>query len=194
MVPMATPPDDEEVRVRVAGLLRRGVATAIDALVVAPFALAAGALVAVAGGLALPRAGELGLAYAVNLALAGGAIGPAILALAALVVALYFFVFHALRGQTPGGLVLKLRVIDAWGLAPSPLRALARTLAGLLSLVAFGLGFLWIGFDREKRGLHDWLAGTWVVLARPLPADGVPPAEIDAPPTVRERTVPSSPL
>jgi uncharacterized RDD family membrane protein YckC len=27
------------------------------------------------------------------------------------------------------------------------------------------LGFLWIGFDREKRGLHDWLADTYVVRA-----------------------------
>jgi uncharacterized RDD family membrane protein YckC len=25
------------------------------------------------------------------------------------------------------------------------------------------LGFLWIGFDSEKRGLHDWIAGTYVV-------------------------------
>jgi len=25
---------------------------------------------------------------------------------------------------------------------------------------------LWIGFDREKRALHDWVAGTYVVLAQ----------------------------
>jgi uncharacterized RDD family membrane protein YckC len=24
---------------------------------------------------------------------------------------------------------------------------------------------LWIGFDREKRGLHDWIADTYVVKA-----------------------------
>ena len=27
------------------------------------------------------------------------------------------------------------------------------------------LGFLWIGFDSEKRGLHDWIAGTYVIRA-----------------------------
>jgi uncharacterized RDD family membrane protein YckC len=26
-----------------------------------------------------------------------------------------------------------------------------------------GLGFLWIGFDSEKRGLQDWVSGTYVV-------------------------------
>ena len=25
------------------------------------------------------------------------------------------------------------------------------------------LGFLWIGFDSEKRGLQDWIAGTYVI-------------------------------
>ena len=25
-------------------------------------------------------------------------------------------------------------------------------------------GLLWIGFDREKRGLHDWLTHTYAVL------------------------------
>jgi len=29
-----------------------------------------------------------------------------------------------------------------------------------------GLGLLWIGFDREKRGLHDWIAGTYVIRTR----------------------------
>ena len=33
------------------------------------------------------------------------------------------------------------------------------------SVATLGLGFFWIGFDSEKRGLHDWLAGTYVVKA-----------------------------
>ena len=40
--------------------------------------------------------------------------------------------------------------------------ATAGYLAGLAT--AF-LGFLWIGFDAEKRGLHDWIAGTYVIRA-----------------------------
>jgi uncharacterized RDD family membrane protein YckC len=27
------------------------------------------------------------------------------------------------------------------------------------------LGFFWVGFDSEKRGLHDWIAGTYVIKA-----------------------------
>ena len=35
-------------------------------------------------------------------------------------------------------------------------------LAGVATLF---LGFLWMGFDSEKRGLHDWIAGTYVIRA-----------------------------
>ena len=44
-------------------------------------------------------------------------------------------------------------------------RTLLRTSGYVLSAVLFSLGFLWIGFDREKRGLHDWIAGTYVIRA-----------------------------
>ena len=37
---------------------------------------------------------------------------------------------------------------------------------GRPAAATLGLGFAWIGFDREKRGLHDWLAGTYVVRGR----------------------------
>ena len=33
----------------------------------------------------------------------------------------------------------------------------------VLGLAIAVLGFLWIAFDSEKRGWHDWLAGTYVV-------------------------------
>ena len=79
---------------------------------------------------------------------------------------LYFFIFHAFRGQTPGKRLLGVAVIDVYGERPSLARTLLRTSGYVLSAVLFSLGFLWIGFDREKRALHDWLAGTYVVLAR----------------------------
>ncbi|HEY4989416.1 MAG TPA: AIR carboxylase family protein, partial [Opitutaceae bacterium] len=31
------------------------------------------------------------------------------------------------------------------------------------SVLALGLGFIWIAFDREKQGWHDKIAGTVVV-------------------------------
>jgi uncharacterized RDD family membrane protein YckC len=60
-----------------------------------------------------------------------------------------------------------VRVIDLYGDQPSILRTAARTAAYLASLATLGLGFFWIGFDSEKRALHDWLAGTYVVVAGP---------------------------
>ena len=60
----------------------------------------------------------------------------------------------------------RLRVIDLYGDPPSIARAGGRAAGYLASLATLGLGFLWIGFDSEKRGLHDWLSGTYVVVDR----------------------------
>jgi uncharacterized RDD family membrane protein YckC len=81
----------------------------------------------------------------------------------ALVAALYHFFFIGLRGQTPGKRLLGVRVIDAWGERPSLARAALRTAGYAASVLLCSIGFLWIGFDREKRGLHDWIAGTYVI-------------------------------
>ena len=161
---MIRPPTGDEAHFRVAGLLRRTVAATVDGLLLAPFLLTAGGAALFAAGQPLPRPGELGLGYLVSLALDGGLAGAAAVVIAALVAGLYLLLFQWLRGQTPGMRLLGLRVIDGHGAPPSLPRALARTLALLLSGLLFSLGFLWIAFDREKRGLHDWLAGTWVVL------------------------------
>jgi uncharacterized RDD family membrane protein YckC len=112
----------------------------------------------------LPRLSQLGPDYLVDVAINGDALAEAGLALFAIVAFLYFFIFHALRGQTPGQRLLRLRVIDGYGQRPSPGRALARTAAYLPSWALFALGVVWIAFDREKRGLHDWLADTYVVV------------------------------
>jgi uncharacterized RDD family membrane protein YckC len=162
-------------RFRVAGFWRRSVAGAIDALVVLPLGVAAAALTAAAGGEPLPRVSELGLGWAMNLLLSGGAAGPAALAVGTFVAALYFFIFTWLRGQTPGKRLLGVKVIDAWGERPSVARAALRTAGYAASAILCSIGFLWIGFDREKRGLHDWLAGTYVVAApRAARADSAP--------------------
>ncbi len=66
----------------------------------------------------------------------------------------------------------------ASGAAPSPpsstpvWRAAVRAVGYLVALATGGLGFLWVGFDREKRGLHDWLAGTYVIKSPPGRARG----------------------
>ena len=65
---------------------------------------------------------------------------------------------------TPGKMALKLRVVDAHtGSKLSLGQAIGRYFAYIVSIVPFGLGFIWIGIDSRKQGWHDKLAGTVVI-------------------------------
>jgi len=153
------------MRVRVAGFWRRLAAGIVDVLVLTSVFAILATLVAVILRHPLPRLGQLGPDYVVDMAVNGGVLAETGLAMLGILGFLYFFLFTALRGQTFGKHLMRLKVIDAFGERPSMGRALVRTLAYIPSLVLLGLGILWIGFDREKRGLHDWLADTYVVKA-----------------------------
>lgn len=77
----------------------------------------------------------------------------------------YLLVFHITLGRTLGMRVLRIKVIDVYGDPPSPARCVARCAGYLAGVATLFLGFLWIGFDSEKRGLQDWIAGTYVIKA-----------------------------
>ncbi len=65
---------------------------------------------------------------------------------------------------TPGKLLLGCQVVDARSGRPLGVgQAVLRYFGYLLSLLPFGLGFLWIAFDRRKQGFHDKLAKTVVL-------------------------------
>jgi uncharacterized RDD family membrane protein YckC len=176
-----SPPAGER-RYRVAGLWRRALTGALDAVVLLPLMALFATVTAALGGHPLRSLGELGPSWAVELAIDGGSVGLAALLMAAIVAFLYFFVFHLFRGQTPGQRLLRLRVVDVYGERPSVTRVLVRSAAWFVSLAGCGLGLLWIGFDREKRGLHDWLAGTYVVIGGPQPAVAEEPATVETAP------------
>jgi uncharacterized RDD family membrane protein YckC len=86
-------------------------------------------------------------------------------------VGIYEIVFVAWRGQTPGKMIARLRVVR-WGTGAGvgPIRAGVRLLplatavipvfGYLVALVAYGSLF----FDENGRGWHDRLAGTVVVM------------------------------
>jgi uncharacterized RDD family membrane protein YckC len=78
---------------------------------------------------------------------------------------LYFAVPLAASGRTFGSAVLGLRVVRADGGDLDPRHAVIRTLAFPLSFLFFGLGFVPILVQRERRALHDLIAGTAVVYA-----------------------------
>ena len=81
-----------------------------------------------------------------------------------LVLATYGALMWKLRGTTVGGIICHLRVVRIDGQPVSWETAILRALGCFLSLIAAGLGFFWIAFDRERQAWHDKIAGTVVVL------------------------------
>ena len=77
---------------------------------------------------------------------------------------IYFVTFHGMEGKTVGKWLLGLRVVGVGQRPISYRRALLRWIGTVgLGGASLGLAFLWILWQREKRGWHDLLARTWVV-------------------------------
>ncbi len=87
----------------------------------------------------------------------------------------YFVGFWLWRGQTPGKMLLGIKLIrmDASNVTLSV--ALLRYLGYIVSAAVLFIGFIWIAFDSRKQGFHDKIADTYVVR--------IPPAPITAPVT-----------
>jgi uncharacterized RDD family membrane protein YckC len=78
----------------------------------------------------------------------------------------WFYVIHgwARRGGTPGMRLLGLRLIDWHRRTPiGHTRAWLRLAATVVTVLTLGLGFFTILFRRDRKALHDVLAGTQVV-------------------------------
>jgi len=144
--------------VYVAGFWRRLVGALIDLAIILPVALVLTLIAGKLTGVRPPDGLDIWLLLLDNEPALAMGIGLAIA-----VAAVYALVFQILRGRTLGMKVMKLRVIDVYGDPPSPGRCVVRTLGYLAGLATIFLGFIWIGFDGEKRGLHDWIAGTYVI-------------------------------
>jgi uncharacterized RDD family membrane protein YckC len=157
----------EAPTVHVAGFWKRAAAAAIDLAIVIPAALIIILIVSKIAGVHLPpkHMKLLDVDLWIDLVLATD---PALLMGLVLMIAIgltYLVVFHIVLGRTLGMRVLKIKVIDVYGDPPSPARCLARCAGYLAGVATLFLGFLWVGFDSEKRGLHDWIAGTYVIRA-----------------------------
>jgi uncharacterized RDD family membrane protein YckC len=75
----------------------------------------------------------------------------------------YHVAFWAWKGTTLGGIVVGLRVIRVPRTEMRFADALVRGLAGIISLVALGIGCFWMLQDPERQMWHDKIAGTVVV-------------------------------
>ncbi len=79
-----------------------------------------------------------------------------------------FILFWIFRNATPGKMIFKAVIVDASTLAaPSVAQNIIRYLAYFISLIPFGLGFIWIAFDAKKQAWHDKIARTVVIKGKP---------------------------
>ena len=150
----------------VCGFWKRALAAGIDLAIILPVSMLLCKVAGALTGLSLPASRVQGLDFWLDLLLAGDSTLIGALGLTLAIACLYSLIFHISMGRTIGMGALKLRIIDVYGDEPSTNRALARTAGYVLAVASLGLGFIWIAFDSEKRGLHDWLAGTYVVKTR----------------------------
>ena len=68
------------------------------------------------------------------------------------------------RGATPGKKFLHVKIVDAKTFEDIDNRqAITRSLGYIASTLAFLIGFIMVAFRKDKRGLHDLLAGTVVI-------------------------------
>lgn len=79
---------------------------------------------------------------------------------------LFFTGFWSHGGQTLGMRAWRLKLVRADGAVIRWPDAFKRHLAALLSLLALGLGFLWMLVDRDKLAWHDRLSDTRLVLLK----------------------------
>jgi uncharacterized RDD family membrane protein YckC len=141
---------------RKAGFWLRALAFIVDLAVVTAAAAAGGLLVAgaVRAGGWFSSTPEVALEWLE---------GSARTVLSVLIDLCYFTLFVGWRGQTPGKMLLRLRIIQVSGGEVGYGRAFVRWIGQILSFLVLGIGFLMIAFSREKQGLHDKLAGTYVI-------------------------------
>ena len=76
---------------------------------------------------------------------------------------LYFAGLESIAGATLGKMVLGLSVTDKQGDNISFLNATGRYFAKIVSALILCIGYLMVAWDGQKQGLHDKMAGTYVV-------------------------------
>ena len=81
--------------------------------------------------------------------------GPILFIVLVLSVVLFFGWFWRRSGQTLGMQAWRIKIESIDGGKPSWSQVLIRLIGAELSLTLFGMGYIWIAFDSEKRAWHD---------------------------------------
>ena len=84
----------------------------------------------------------------------------------------YFIIPTGLFGRTIGKWVAGISVVDDEGNKPGVALAIPREMVGrFVATITFGIGIIWVIFDKNHQGWHDKMAGTYVVV---VPNSGGP--------------------
>jgi uncharacterized RDD family membrane protein YckC len=97
-----------------------------------------------------PMMGMLGLVSLLNIAIG----------------ACYEAFFVANLSATPGKMVIGVKVVRPDGSRVDLGRAFGRYFAKILSGLILCIGYIMVGFDAQKRGLHDMICDTRVIKSR----------------------------
>ncbi len=79
--------------------------------------------------------------------------------------AYYWYFWTRNNGQSPGKMVMNIRVIKVDGSPLEDADAIIRFIGYIINSPLLLLGWIWAIFDADNQGWHDKLAGTYVVKA-----------------------------
>ncbi|MHB8618703.1 MAG: RDD family protein [Chloroflexota bacterium] len=92
-----------------------------------------------------------------------------------LVGVLYFVYFWTKGGQTIGFKRYHLRVVKITGAPLTFFDAIKRFIGLIIAFAVVFVGVMWVGWDANKQGWHDKMAGTFVIRVRALGRAGAEP-------------------
>lgn len=175
---------------RYGGFWRRYVAYLIDKIVLYLVSL----FLMVVGSIALGHSGvSLGRLMTTGDLPRGMGLIAVVYAVAMLITDMVYFTwFHGSVGQTPGKMLLGLRVIQASGEKMTFGVAFLRWVGSLVSALFLWLGYLWVAVDWRKQGWHDKIAATLVVRAVDESDERAAPGDAVHPPPARQPAVQDS--
>lgn len=95
---------------------------------------------------------------------AGSSLWAVSSAILLLIIVAYFICFWRWRGQTPGKMVMRVRIVRFDGSAIGWGGAVMRFLGYIISILLVLTGLFWVIFDLRRQGFHDKIADTFVVI------------------------------
>jgi uncharacterized RDD family membrane protein YckC len=75
----------------------------------------------------------------------------------------YFIFFWMLVGQTPGKMVMGVRIVSTNGRPISFFQSIRRLIGYWISMIVLFMGFLWVLISDTRQGWHDKIANTYVI-------------------------------